>query len=156
MTTIPNSKDFSNNVKRAGLRVINKGHYKDGEKVFIHKFTSDWIKKVVADDIKKGDYRIGLLNNGSFNVCYVGRATDQKLQDRLLQHTNPNDDHYFDESYYFTYNAARTEDEAINQECIDYHSFGGDDNYLENKYHPSLPDGKQCPWESCDHKGGEQ
>lgn len=156
MTMIPNLKDFMNNVKQASLRVINEGHYVDGEEVYVHKFTPNWIKKVVADDIKKGNYRIGLLNNGSFNVCYVGRATDQKLQDRLLQHTNPNDDHYFDEDYYFIFDAASTDDEAINQECIDYHSFGGDDNYLDNEYHPSLPDGKQCPWKSCDHEGGKQ
>ena len=51
---------------------------------------------------------------------------------RILQHTNSNDDHYFDDDYYFFFSDADSDDEAIEQECIDYHSFGGDDEYLDN------------------------
>lgn len=145
--------DYMKYVKKASLRVINEGEYEDGQEVFVHQFNRDWIKQVVNEDIKKGNYRIGYLLNGYLNVCYVGRSTDQTLQERILQHTNSNDDHYFDDDYYFFFNDADSDVEAIEQECIDYHSFGGDEDYLENEYHPSLPEGKQCPWSDCDHVG---
>lgn len=134
-------------IEKARLRVINEGHYQNGATIVLHQFERNWIKHVVTEDIKKGNYRIGIINEGIFNVCYIGRATDQMLQTRLLQHTE-----YLDNVYYFDYNAAKTDEEAINQECIDYHSFGEDD-WLDNEYHPSLPKGDECPWEGCEHVG---
>ena len=125
------------NVEQASLRVINEGHYVDGEEVYAHKFTTNWIKKVVADDIKKGNYRIGILNNGSFNVCYIGRATDQKLQDRLLQHTNPNDDHYFDEDYYRYFYNTYAFDKKEGSKCVKTETIAAsktDDTYNCDKY----------------------
>jgi len=134
-------------VKSAKLRVINEGYYTDGAKIVVHNFEKNWVKQIVAEDIKKGNYRIGVVVDGSFNVCYIGRATDQKLQDRLLQHPE-----YLDDVYYFDFNSAKTDDEAIKQECIDYHSFGEKD-WLDNEYHPSLPEGDECPWDGCEHVG---
>ena len=150
---IPNVSDYLKYVKKASLRVINEGEYEDGQKVIVHQFNRDWIKQVVNEDIKNGNYRIGLLIDGSFNVSYIGRSTDQTLQERILQHTNPNDDHYFDDDHYFFFKEAGNDEEAIEQECIDYHSFGGDEEYLDNEYHPSLPDDNHCPWSGCDHVG---
>lgn len=105
-------------------------------------------------DIKKGNYRIGVIEDVWFIVKYVGRATDQPLQERLLQHKNPADDHYYDDSHYFFISAADKDEEAIKQECIDFHSFGSDE-VLDNDIHPSLPDDTPCPWQGCDHVGGE-
>lgn len=148
--------DYVKYVKKATLRVINEGEYIDGQEVSVHQFNRDWIKQVINEDIKKGNYMIGVLMDGSFNVCYIGRSTDQTLQKRILQHTYPDDDHFFDDEYYFLFKEADTDEEAIEQECIDYHSFGGDDDYLENEYHPSLPEGKRCPWSNCEHIGSTQ
>lgn len=68
----------------AKLRVIHNGHYKDGDEIRVYQFDHDWIKHVVKEDIQKGNYRIGRIENGSFHVCYIGRATEQLLQERLL------------------------------------------------------------------------
>lgn len=143
-----NLPDYMERVESVKLRVINEDHYTDGDKIVVHLFERNWIKQVVTEDIKKGNYRIGVIVDGSFNVCYIGRATDQALQERLLQHTE-----YLDDVYYFDFNAAKTDDEAIKQECIDFHSFGGNEEWLDNEYHPSLPKGDECPWEGCDHVG---
>lgn len=143
-------KKYMKFVKSGSLRVINEGYFTDGEKVLVHQFNRDWIKLIVTEDVKKGNYRIGVFEEGSYNVCYVGRATDQTLQERMLQHSE-----YEDDRYYFFFEGAETDDEAIEQECIDYHSFGGDDGYLDNDYHPALPEGKECPWNNCDHVGRE-
>ena len=131
----------------AKFRVINEGHYTNGENVIVHKFERNWIRQIVTEDIHKGNYRIGVVIDGEFNVCYIGRATDQSLQTRMLQHSE-----YLDDVYYFDYNVANTDEAAINQECIDYHSFGEDD-WLDNEYHPSLQEGEKCPWDGCDHIG---
>lgn len=141
------------NVEIVKLRVIEEGFYTNGQEIYVHNFNEKWIKQVVADDIKKGNYCIGVIVDGVFNVCYIGRSTDQTLQQRICQHLFEEDNHFFDDDYYFFFEAAETDDDAYNQECIDYHSFGGDDDYLDNDYHPSLPKGKHCPWQGCDHVG---
>ncbi len=145
--------DYLKHTKRAKLRVIAGNYYTDGADICVHQFTRNWIKQMVNEDIQYGNYLIGLLVDGSFNVCYIGRSTDQNLQTRISQHTYNNDPHYFDDDYYFWFRGADTENDARLQECIDFHSFGGDDDYLDNDYHPSLPEGVECPWEGCDHIG---
>lgn len=134
-------------MKQAKLRVIEGEYYQNGQELWVHPYTSNSIKMWVSDDIKKGNYRIGVIVDGWFNVCYVGRATDQTLQSRMLQHQE-----YEDDIYYFDFNAADTDKQAIEKECIDFHTFGGDD-WLDNEYHPALPEGMECPWEECNHKG---
>lgn len=136
------------------LRVIDGTHYRNGQIVVPYQFERNTIKIQVPDDIKYGNYRIGIIDNGWFKVKYVGRATDQPLQARLLQHKDTSDDHYYDDSYYFFVSAAASVEEAKKQECIDFHSFGGEE-FLDNKYHPSLPEGVPCPWQGCEHVGGE-
>ncbi len=148
-----NLSEYMKNVERVKLRVIKEGYYTDGEEKYVHNFNEKWIKQIVAADIKKGNYRIGLIENGTFNVCYIGRSTDQSLVTRICQHLNMDDDHYFDDDYYFFFDAAKTDEEAIRQECLDYHSFGGDDEWLDNDYHPSMPEDEKCPWPGCGHVG---
>ena len=146
-------EDFLIYTERAKLRVIAGNAYTNGKVIRVHKFTRNWIKQVVPKDIKHGNYLIGTLIDGSFNVCYIGRSTDQNLQTRIYQHTYSNDPHYFDDDYYFWFRSADSDEEAIRQECIDYHAFGGQNDYLDNDYHPSLPEGMECPWPGCNHVG---
>lgn len=136
------------------LHVVAGTDYTNGQQQLVFNFQRDNIKIQVPDDVKKGNYRIGVIEDDWFIVKYVGRVTDQKLQERLLQHKNHTDAHYYDDSHYFFYSAADSDNDAIKQECIDYHSFGGDDN-LDNDCHPALPQGEKCPWSDCDHVGGE-
>lgn len=154
-------KKFSDMLKyteRVKLRVVREGAYRDGDVIGVHQYNRNWIKQLITPDMKMGNYRVGLIVDGVFNVCYVGRTTDQTLQERLLQHTDPEDDHYFDDNFYFDFNVAKTEEEAIERECIDYHSFGEsseavEDGWLDNEIHPSLPKGEHCPWKDCNHVG---
>lgn len=120
----------------------------------VFQFERNNIKIQIPDDIKKGNYRIGVIEDDWFIVKYVGRVTNQTLQERLLQHKNHTDAHYYDDSHYFFYSAADSDNDAIKQECIDFHSFG-EEEYLDNDYHPSLSQGEKCPWSDCDHVGGE-
>ena len=131
----------------AKLRVINEGHYINGSTVVVQPFERNWIKQIVPIDIKKGNYQIGAIADCAFNVCYVGRAIDQPLQTRILQHPE-----YLDDNHYFCCKAADKDEEAIYQECIDYHSFG-EDEWLDNECHPALPEGEECSWVGCGHIG---
>lgn len=135
------------------LRVYAGTDYTNGQKLPVFNFQRDNIKIQIPDEVKIGNYRIGIIEGDWFIVKYVGRATDQLLVDRLLQHKNHTDDHYYDDSYYFFYSPANSDEDAINQECIDFHSFGGEET-LDNKEHPALPNNTNCPWQGCDHVGG--
>lgn len=136
------------------LRVIREDKYRNGMSQLVFPFESNMIKLAVPEDIVRGNYRIGVIENDEFRVKYVGRSTDQNLQRRILQHKNTSDDHYYNDSYFFFYSSASTDDEAIKQECIDFHSFG-EDVILDNKVHPALPVGAVCPFQGCNHVGGE-
>lgn len=140
--------------EHAGLRVSAAGEYENGENVVVYSFERNWIKIIIGERILQGNYWIGTLEDGVFTPCYVGRATEQPLVTRILQHTKSDDDHYYDESHYFHFDAAYNEAGAIWQECMDYHSFGAEDE-LDNKVHPALPEGVHCPWPGCEHVGGE-
>ena len=136
------------------LRVFAGTNYINGQQQLVFQFQSDNIRIKIPDIVKKGNYRIGVIDGDWFIVKYVGRATDQALEDRLLQHKNHTDDHYYDDNHYFFFSSANSDEDAINQECIDFHSFGGDE-VLDNKEHPSLPNNTNCPWQGCEHIGGE-
>lgn len=136
------------------LRVVKGTDYRNGQSRLVFQFERNNIKIQIPDDIKKGNYRIGVIEDDWFIVKYVGRVTDQTLQERLLQHKNHTDAHYYDDSHYFFYSAADSDNDAIKQECIDFHSFG-EEEYLDNECHPSLSQGEKCPWSDCDHVGGE-
>ena len=136
------------------LRVFNDYKYRNGQIQLVIPFENNMIKMVVSEDITRGNYRIGVIEDDVFKVKYIGRTTDQSLQTRILQHKNTNDAHYYDNSHYFFYSSANSDEDAIRQECIDYHSFG-EDEFLDNEVHPSLPDGEPCSFPGCDHVGGE-
>ncbi len=136
------------------LRVISGDYYRNGMTKLVFPFESNMIKMAVPNEIARGNYRIGVIEDNIFKVKYVGRSTDQNLQTRILQHKNTTDDHYYDDNHFFFYSSANTDEDAIRQECVDFHSFG-EGNFLDNKVHPSLPDGEVCAFEGCDHVGGE-
>ena len=135
------------------LRVIAGTDYINGQQQPVFQFQSDNIRIQIPDKVQKGNYCIGVIDGDWFIVKYVGRATDQTLTNRLLQHKNHTDDHYYDDNHYFFFSPAKTDGEAIRQECIDYHSFGKDE-FLDNKVHPALPNEEACPFPGCDHVGG--
>ena len=138
----------------ANLRVICGDNYSNGKPLLVFPFESNMIKMNVPDSIERGNYRIGVIDDGVFKVKYVGRTTDQNLQKRMLQHKNRGDDHYYNDNHYFFYSIAQTDEDAIRQECVDFHSFGGDD-ILDNTAHPALPNGVACVFDGCYHVGGE-
>lgn len=135
------------NIRKVKLDVIDDGCFSQCD-ICVHQFDRNWIKQVVTEDIKKGNYRIGLVDDHDvFHVKYVGRSTDQILQTRILQHTDD-----YDDNYYFEFKSASSDYVAVMRECIDFHSFGGSD-YLDNDIHPALPEGMECPWPGCGRKG---
>lgn len=96
---------------------------------------------------KIGNYAYGYLNEeGSFIVRYVGRS-DTDLQERIKHgiedmRTDPSCRY---ERFKFSY--ANSILEAYEKECQNYHDFGGDEEKLQNRVHPSKPDGYEgkCP-----------
>ncbi len=136
------------------LRVFNGDKYRNGQTQMVIPFESNMIKMAVPENIAKGNYRIGVIEDDVFKVKYVGRTTDQNLQTRILQHKNTTDAHYYDDNHYFFFSSAKTDEDAIRQECVDFHSFG-EDEILDNIIHPALPEGEVCAFEGCDHVGGE-
>ena len=107
------------------------------------EFDVETIEANVSDK-RIGNYALGYKNekSGNFVVCYVGRATDQPLKERLKQHIGEHPKKY----KYFKYSYASTPKEAYLKECINYHDFG-DGGSLFNEYHPSkIPgDDTLCP-----------
>ncbi len=86
-----------------------------------------------------GNYLLGHLNQkGALVVKYVGRS-DTDLNERLLDHVG--------EYEHFTFQYASSEKVAFEQECRDYHRFGGEKGSLDNAVHPDRPDGFywKCP-----------
>ena len=106
------------------------------------KFDLDTIKKSVVSDLP-GNYALGYLRNGLFVVRYVGRADDQPVRDRIIQHLNDGIEEY--KYFKFSYDANQTN--RFYKECKNYHDFGGNKNLL-NKAHPDVPDGTnlKCPY----------
>ncbi|MEI6746346.1 MAG: hypothetical protein WCL34_10315 [Methylococcaceae bacterium] len=90
--------------------------------------------------ISAGNYALGKTENGIFNVRYVGRS-DSDLNARLKQHVGKHPK--------FKYSYASSPKAAFEQECRNFHDFGGVEK-LENKIHPDRPEG--CAWECpvCD------
>ena len=57
--------------EKAELRVIAGNAYANGQQIRVHQFTRNWIKQVVPEDIKHGNYLIGTLIDGSFSSSSV-------------------------------------------------------------------------------------
>lgn len=80
-----------------------------------------------------GNYILGNLDeNGDFQVLYVGRS-DSDLRGRI--------GHKIGKYSHFCYSIAQSPREAYNQECLLWHTNGGDEEKLDNKIHPDKPDG---------------
>ena len=103
------------------------------------ELTNESIDKNVKDSIH-GNYLLGYLNEkGVFKVQYVGRA-DNGLVRRLKEHVS--------EGYAcFWYSTCSSAKEAFDEECRNWHDFGGAKGQLDNIYHPDRPNEKhyKCP-----------
>lgn len=105
-------------------------------------------EEVVLSYIEKGhqfgNYLYGHYSGNSFIVDYVGRCTDEELQDRIMHRWNKGDNNYVDfnnrKSNYVRFRYAESEQEAIDIECLLYHYFGGSQRLINN-IHPSRKNG---------------
>ncbi|MBE6084378.1 MAG: hypothetical protein E7203_02730 [Selenomonas ruminantium] len=92
-----------------------------------------------------GNYALGYIDSGNiFRVQYVGRSIDMGVRERLLSHIESGDNEY--ESFKYSY--AKSEKEAFEKECKNYHDFG-ENKKLKNDIHPSRINNYRCP--ICDN-----
>lgn len=109
-----------------------------------YDFDSETIDSIL-DDKSIGNYALGHLNEkGTFIVCYVGRATEQSVKDRLKQHIGEHPKIY----KLFKYSYAGSPKEAYLKECKNYHDFG-EDRCLYNENHPAKLSGDATPCPVC-------
>lgn len=90
-----------------------------------------------------GNYAYGYKKDNVFIVQYVGRS-DTDLHERIA--------HGINKYPLFKFSFAKSEKEAFNKECKNWHDFGGEDGSLDNKIHPDKPVGiiAFCP--ICERK----
>jgi len=89
-----------------------------------------------------GNYALGKVSEkGTFIVYYVGRS-DEDLNGRLKEWVGKKTKYK-----YFKFKYALSPDEAFEQECKNYHDFGGSEK-LDNEVHPKRPEGsyRRCPY----------
>ena len=108
------------------------------------ELTSANVENHVRKD-SAGNYHLGrsLRENGRVRVGYVGRADncDHDLYSRLQEHVREKDGKEKDRHYrYFEFSYAANEIAAYEQECMDFHDYGGTEK-LDNDMHPDRPDG---------------
>lgn len=89
-----------------------------------------------------GNYRLAksLSPDGYLHVSYVGRS-DSDIATRIADHLG--------EGYrYFRFCYQPSRRAAYEQECRDYHEFGGDKGLLDNEIHPDSPAfmNYKCPY----------
>lgn len=110
------------------------------------------IDKTIKCGHKNGNYIYGHYKNGQLIVDYVGRCTDQELQERAKHRLDPNDNNYKEfnrrGTSHLMFRYAANDKEAIQTECMLYHYFGGR-AILANNEHPSIPDNIKCPVSLC-------
>lgn len=84
-----------------------------------------------------GNYALGYSFNDTFYVKYVGRA-DSNLNQRLKNWEGKYDE--------FKFSYATSPKTAFDEECRNYHDFGGKDE-LDNDIHPDRPNNSswKCP-----------
>ncbi len=107
------------------------------------------VKDIVSNitKISAGNYALGYMEKdidgkNKFIVKYIGRS-DFDLAARLKQHVGEN-------YKKFKYSYAKSQKDAFEKECKNYHDFGGNE-FLNNEIHPDRPEGKnwKCPY--CDN-----
>lgn len=121
---------------------------------------SDWFK-ITEEEIEKrvdeghlfGNYMYASIGEGEIHVDYVGRCTDEELQERIKHRLRKDDKHYKDyednATNYVKFRYAANEREAIEIECLLYHRHGGKAK-LFNDIHPATTDDVKCPISLCE------
>lgn len=102
-----------------------------------YPLTNEEINKRITKK-SAGNYAYGYTKDGIFYVKYVGRA-DSDLNDRIK--------HGVGQYKEFKFSYAIDAKAAFEEECRNYHDFGGSDN-LDNDTHPDKPDNTEyeCPY----------
>ena len=118
-----------------------------------YEYTYELDKKTVAcipNDIQCGNYQFGYMINGEFRPRYVGRSISG-LKDEIEQQRHLKIDEEGADYTHFKYSIADSPERAYEQECRDYHNYGGN-QFLDNINHPAQLPGKNihCPKEGCD------
>lgn len=101
-------------------------------------YNQETINKIVPEGVI-GNYALGYVEGNTFIVQYVGRA-DKDLRERLP--------HSIGKYSHFMASRANSPMEAYHKECSNWHDFGGEEGYLDNKIHPDIPNGEKlafCP-----------
>lgn len=102
------------------------------------KYNKDTINELIPNGAI-GNYALGHIEDNAFIVEYVGRS-DENLLTRIP--------HSIGKYTHFKVSLASSPFEAYQKECTNWHDFGGEDGYLDNKIHPDKPDGIKlafCP-----------
>lgn len=92
-----------------------------------------------------GNYLLSISSiTSNPQIDYVGRAHDQPVHDRLMDHLN--DKLSICESFWVMYKQTKTD--TYIQECKDYHFY----NPILNDCHPARLNGSnlECPVNGCD------
>jgi hypothetical protein len=110
-----------------------------------YQFTLDSINAHV-EPARPGGY---LLYTNS-QPKYVGRS-DVDLRQELMSRYHDADGRYAQFSFVY----ANTAHEAFAWECRQYHELGGDEGRLDNKIHPAVPRGSECPVCHQENSGDE-
>ena len=107
-----------------------------------YTFDTDTIDSKTSASLS--NYALGYITeNGLFKPQYVGRGD---VKTRLKAHLKEYDALLFKFSY------AKSEKEAYEKECVNYHDFEPEWNDI----HPTLPKGVKCPVSTCKHVGREE
>lgn len=102
-----------------------------------YSLTNEEINKRITKK-SAGNYAYGYIKDGIFYVKYVGRA-DSDLNERIKHGVGQYEE--------FKFSYAINAKAAFEEECRNYHDFGGSDK-LDNDIHPDKPDNTdyECPY----------
>lgn len=94
--------------------------------------TQEVIDDIIPEGLP-GNYAYGYIDetDNSFVVQYVGRS-DTNLKERIC--------HGIGQYEWFKASIANSAQDAFYKECRNYHDFGGEEGFLDNKIHPAKPE----------------
>lgn len=105
----------------------------------------DQLTALKIDELIKGrspgNYALGEVQGHAFIVKYVGRS-DFNLNHSLKE--------WVGLYSHFKWSYAKSEEEAFDKECHNFHDFGGIES-LDNHVHPIQPEGMNLKCKVCGH-----